>query len=219
MTQANYKSTRLLVEAINREMADVRKAAMGNMALGSLNELRDLVGELIKKAERTALDDVADLAPAEYVATMKPVVARYHQQLMQRDLLAPCLCMDLRANACVMILIGDTGTVVRTAVNPDKPDAGLAVEGLLAAFDEHTKRIAAEVAAVTPEQAASAFEGIERQVADNPLDRLKTTPLTVEALEEGARVTIERSEGFPLCSGCDCVAGECDCDGCEGRTQ
>src|SRR5207248_1733590 len=84
VSTVNYKSVRLLVEAVNREMDSVRKAAMGNMVLGSLNELRDLVAQLVKKAERLALEDLPGLEPADYVAELKPLVADYHKQLNAR---------------------------------------------------------------------------------------------------------------------------------------
>ena len=138
----SYKSTRLLVEAVNREMDGVRKAAMGNMALGSLNELRDLVAELVKKAERVAVEDVRELDPVEYVATMKPLVAEYHRILMARDLLAPCLCQDLRANAVVVILVGNDTSVVRTAHDPERPDAAVVVEAMLASLDAAARQAA-----------------------------------------------------------------------------
>jgi len=161
MSQVNYKSTRLLVEAINRAMEGARKAAMGNMALGELNELRDLIAQLVKRAERIALDDLNDIAaadPAEYVAAMKPFVADYHRQLATRDLLAPCLCQDLRVPACVVIIVGDAGSRVRAAHDPSRPDAALVVETLLASLDDGTKKVAAEAAALK-DQVAGAFTG------------------------------------------------------------
>jgi len=77
MSQVNYKSTRLLVEAINRAMEGARKAAMGNMALGELNELRDLIAQLVKRAERIALDDLPIIPIYHYVSKrlVKPWVA------------------------------------------------------------------------------------------------------------------------------------------------
>lgn len=143
---ANYKSTRLLVEAINREMDEVRKAAMGNMALGALNNLRDLVAQLVKKAERTAVEDVGDLAPADYVMTMKPAVAEYHRLLLSYNQLAPCLCMDLRAAAVILVVIGDGSSLVKTAHDPDRPDAALIVEAMTQSLDDGMKAIAAQVA-------------------------------------------------------------------------
>lgn len=141
--RVSYKSTRLLVEAINREMESVRKAAMGNMALGSMNELRDLVAELAKKAERVAVEDVPEMAPADYVATMKPLVAEYHHLLSARSLIAECLCMDLRVPACVLIVIGEQDISVRAAHDPRRPDAALAVETLVAALDDVVKKMTA----------------------------------------------------------------------------
>lgn len=157
----NYKSTRLLVEAINSEMESVRKAAMGNMALGSLNELRDLVAQLAKKAERIALEDVPELAPADYVATMKPLVAVYHQALAARDLLAPCLCMDLRAAACILILVGDDKSVVKVARDPTHRVADLVVDTILASIDVGTKQVAAEVSEAREQAAVPTPEQVE----------------------------------------------------------
>jgi len=187
VSQANYKSTRLLVEAVNREMESVRKAAMGNLALGSLNELRDLVAQLVKKAERIALEDLTGMAetdPAGYVAAMMPFVAEYHRQLAPRDLLAPCLCRDLRVPACVVILVGDEGSRVRAAHDPERPDAALIIETLLASLDEGTKKVAADAAA-----AKEAFAGIDRQVVD-PVQP-ESSPLTFETIEAGAEAALQ----------------------------
>jgi hypothetical protein len=146
----NYKSTRLLVEATNKAMDAVRKAAMGNIPLpwDDLNELRDLVAQLAKKADRVAVEDVSDMAPADYVATMKPLVADYHRQLAARDLLAPCLCMDLRIAGCVLILVGDGTTSVRTAHDPGRPEAALVVEAILASLDAGSKQLVSDAATV-----------------------------------------------------------------------
>jgi hypothetical protein len=181
--RATYKSVRLLVEDINKAMEAVRKAAMGNIPLpwDDLNELRDLVAQLAKKADRVAVDDLPGLAPADYVAAMKPVVAEYHRQLMDRDLLAPCLCMDLRAHACVVLLVGDGGSVIRTAHDPDKPEVALLVETVVGILDSGLRQVAAGAAAVA--------------------DAADTSPGDVR-----------------LCGGCDCVEGECGCEGCEGRS-
>ncbi len=192
MSQVNYRSTRLLIEAVNREMESVRKAAMGNIALGPLNELRDLLAQLVKKAERIALEDLVGMAeadPAGYVAAMMPFVADYHRQLAPRDLLAPCLCRDLRVPACVVILVGDEGSRVRAAHDPDRPDVALIVETLLASLDEGTKKVAAEAAAAQ-EKAASAYEGIDQQAGDSlPYE---TAPLTVETLEAATAEVLKR---------------------------
>ncbi len=189
MTQASYKSTRLLIEAVNREMDSVRKAAMGNMALGALNELRDLVGQLAKKAERPTLEEVQEMAPADYVAAMKPLVAKYHLQLMIAGQLAPCLCMDLRLAACVVILVGDESSIVRAAHDPERPDAALIVETIIASLDSGTKRVAQE-AAELQEKSSLVYDGIDRQVGE-PV-QYETTPLTIETIEEGARITLSR---------------------------
>lgn len=176
MSQVNYKSTRLLVEAVDHEMKVVRKAAMGNMEAGALNELRDLVDQLAKKAERVALEDLTGMAetdPDEYVAAMMPFVAEYHRLLAPRDLLAPCLCRDLRVGAVVVILVGDDKSVVRTAHDPSKPEAALVVEALLASLDGGAKQVTdarvEELAGAAPLDAAAlqeeTFAGIDRQAA------------------------------------------------------
>ncbi len=141
MSQTNYKSARLLSEAANRALEAVRKAAMGNIPLpwDHLNELRDLVEQLAKRANRLALEDVADMEPADYVATMKPVVATFHRQLHVADRLTSCLCEDLKARACVVILIGDDVTTVRAAHDASKPEVALMVEKIVASIDDGTK--------------------------------------------------------------------------------
>lgn len=179
---ATYKSTRLLIEAVNHEMLAVRKAALGNMEAGALNELRDLVDQLIKKADRTAVEDVRELAPADYVATMKPLVADYHRLLLARDLLETCLCMDLRANACVVILVGDEGSRARAAHDPGRPDAALIVETLLASLDDGVKRIAAEAAAVK-QRAEVGLVGIDQELSTQ---RLEAVPVFAGSPEDSS---------------------------------
>lgn len=150
MTQAKYKSSRLLVEAINNRLDAIRRAMMGAVSLpwGPLNELKDLVDQLAEMAGRKSIDDVKDMPVDAYVATMKPLVAKYHVQLFIADQLAPCLCEDLGANAAVVILIGNEKTVVRTARHPDRPDAELAVEAILASIEAGTKRLAEEATTI-----------------------------------------------------------------------
>lgn len=182
--KATYKTVRLLVEAVNREMEAVRKAAMGNMALGSLNELRDLVEQLAKKAERVAVEDVQDFPPDKFVATMKPLVANYHRLLAVHNLLPNCLCEDLRVPACVVILVGDEGSMVRAAHDQNRPDMQLVVETIINALESGTKQVATEAAAAT-----EAFSEIDQQAGAVP--SYETTPLTVESIEEATRVTLE----------------------------
>lgn len=141
-SRVRYGSARLLVEAVDREMENVRRAAMGNMALGPLNELRDLVAQLSEKASRIAVDDLPGLPATEYVAKMKPVVADYHRALAANDLLAQCLCMDMRASGCVLVMLGDDKTSVKAAHDPGKPGAEKAVGALLAALDDGARRVA-----------------------------------------------------------------------------
>jgi hypothetical protein len=170
VSQVNYKSTRLLVEATNKAMDAVRKAAMGNIALpwDHLNELRDLIAELAKKADRTALEDVPGLLPMDYVAAMKPLVTTFHRQLMTVDKLASCLCEDLQAAACVLILVGDGRTVVRAAHDPSRPEMALAVETIIASLDSGTKQVVAEGVAVDPVEIVAADQPVNDEVQLDP---------------------------------------------------
>lgn len=150
---AGYKSTRLLVEAINKEMTVVHKAIMARAdasssdATEAMNDLRKLVGELAERAGRTAVDDLPELPPAEYVTAMKPLVANYHRLLVARDLLPACLCEDTQASACVVILIGDGKTLVRAAHDQSRPEMALAVEAIIANLDGGMKQIVDDGAA------------------------------------------------------------------------
>jgi hypothetical protein len=159
----SYKSPRLLVEAIHTKIDEQRQMLMSVgddtpfVAVNSdlqegLNDLRKLFDELAAMADRPSIDDVTKLAPGDYVATMKPLVRTYHQQLMTVDKLAPALCEDLKANAVVLILVGDGNTVVRTAHDPAKDEVALVVETLLAAIDAGTKQIVDEGAAAAEKQ-------------------------------------------------------------------
>lgn len=150
-----YKSTMLLVEAIHAGMDKMRKHLMVNLsestmsdvaiangdAIDTLNELRTLFDELAAVADRPALADVVKLSPADYVASMKPLVAHYHRLLAQNDKLAPALCEDLSAAAAVLILIGDDKTRIHTAHDPEHAQVALVVDTLLAAIDTATKQV------------------------------------------------------------------------------
>jgi hypothetical protein len=157
----NYKSVRLLAEAIHKEMEVVRRILMASSAepsvsaLETLNGVRELVDQLAAKADRPSLEDVPGMAPADYVAAMKPLVAGYHRQLMSVDLLTPCLCEDLRATAAVLILVGDGRTVVRGAHHPDHPEAALAVEAVIESIDAGTRRVVEGALAAAPVSGAS----------------------------------------------------------------
>ncbi len=150
MNKTNYKSTRLLVEAINKAMEAVRKAAMGNIPLpwDHLNELRDLVASLAEKASRTAVDDLPDLEPAEYVAAMKPLVSTYHHQLAKAGMLTGCLCEDLRANACILVLVGDEKSTVQVSHDPGRPDSKLIVDTIVSGIEGVFNQVAALEAAI-----------------------------------------------------------------------
>lgn len=169
----SYKSTRLLVEAINKEMTVVRKAIMARAdasssdATEAMNDLRKLVGELAERAGRTAVDDLPELPPAEYVAAMKPIVANYHRLLVARDLLPACLCEDTQASACVVILIGDGKTLVRAAHDQSRPEMALAVEAIIANLDGSMKQIVNDGAAVL-ENLQRGEPVIEKPKVDHP---------------------------------------------------
>lgn len=154
-----YKSVRLLVDAIHNEMANLKKFMMQEVASPSLDqaqdtwiELRKLFDELGAKADRPTIDDITKLAPGDYVATMKPLVGSYHRQLMVADKLAPCLCEDLQAVGCILILVGDGKTIVRTAVDPNRPEIQLAVEAILESLDSGTKQVVTEGVAEAEKQ-------------------------------------------------------------------
>jgi hypothetical protein len=75
---------------------------------------------------------------------MKPLVGNYHRQLMVADKLAPCLCEDLQATGCILMLIGDGKTIVRTAVDPNRPEVQLAVEAILQTLDGGIQQVMTE---------------------------------------------------------------------------
>jgi hypothetical protein len=144
-----YKSVRLLTEALNTQMEELRKRLMGvtpelrdEFALDQLNELRKLTEELAEKANRQTLEEVQALPPAQYVQAMKPLVANFHRSLMTADILPACLCEDLRANAVVLFLIGDGNTIVRASHDPSKPEVALVVEAIINGLDETMKSLA-----------------------------------------------------------------------------
>lgn len=158
-----FKSVRLLNDAIHKEMDALRKVLMstepgavtddGQTALETVNVLRNLFDELAAKADRPTIEDVTKLTPGDYVATMKPLVRTYHQQLMTVDLLAPCLCEDLQANGCIIMLIGAGKTVVKTAIDPNSPEeVKLAVEAVLATLDGGIQQVVTEGVAEAEKQ-------------------------------------------------------------------
>lgn len=152
-----YKSTRLLVEALRKEMEELRKLMMsappidgvtddGQSAIETVNVLRGMFDELAAFADRPTIEDVQNMLPTDYVAAMKPLVRGYHQRLFTIDALAPCLCEDLQASGCLLFLLGDGKIVVRSAHDPNQPQVGLAIEALVASMDADTKRLADDVA-------------------------------------------------------------------------
>jgi hypothetical protein len=156
----SYKSARLLVEAIHTQMDNLRKSAMAIDGTPDqkadifevMGTLRGLFDELAAKADRPSIDDVTKLSPGDYVATMKPLVGNYHRQLMTIDKLTACLCEDLLATGCILMLIGDGKTVVRTAVDPNRPEVQLAVEAILATLDGGIKQVMTEGVAEAEKQ-------------------------------------------------------------------
>lgn len=171
----SYKSVRLLTEAIHSKFDEVRKAAMRVIPQPGdsvnavaeeherLKELRQLIDELSAKADRPTIDDVVKLSPADYVATMKPLVGQYHRLLMANgDLLASCLCEDLQTIGIAVLLIGDQKTSVRTAYDPNHPEAAIAIEALIQTIDKGMLQVMTEGVAEAEKQL-----GIEVPV--NPL--------------------------------------------------
>lgn len=180
----SYKSVRLLVEAIHAEMNKIRfhlissePSTNNDAAQDGMIELRKLIEELESKASRPTIDDVTKQSPGDYVATMKPLVRKYHQQLMVADKLAPCLCEDLQAGGCILMLIGDDKTIVRTAADPNRPEVQLAVEALLASMDRGTKEVVTDGAAEVEKQLGLApppeAEEPEKPLRVRYLDRIQ----------------------------------------------
>lgn len=150
--RVRFKSVRLLGEAIHKEMDQLRKAVMNSELPGELSvdiydamgELRLLFDELGAMADRPTIEDVTKQTPGDYVATMKPLVGNYHRQLMAVDRLAACLCEDLQATGCILMLVGEGKTVVRTAADPKHPEVQLAVEAILQTLDGGIKQVMTE---------------------------------------------------------------------------
>ncbi len=180
-----FKSVRLLGEAITKQMDELRKSVMNCELPGeksvdiydAMGELRLLFDDLCILAGRPSIEDVTNQSPGDYVATMKPFVRRYHQQLMVADKLAPCLCEDLQATGCILMLIGDGKTVVRTAVDPNRPEVQLAVEAILASLDQGTKQVMTEGVAeaenqlgIAPTAGDQLARAIESDIAAGGLD-------------------------------------------------
>jgi len=183
--RVRFKSVRLLVESIHKEMDTLRKAVMncelpGEKSVGiyeAMGELRELFDELGAMADRPTIEDVTMQSPGDYVATMKPLVRNYHRQLMVADKLAPCLCEDLQATGCILMLIGDGKTVVRTAADPNRPEVQLAVEAILASLDQGTKQVMTEGVAeaekqlgIAPTAGDQLARAIESDIAAGGLD-------------------------------------------------
>lgn len=201
--RATFKSVRLLVEAIHKEMDTLRKGVMNCELPGeksvdiyeSMGELRLLFDELAVKADRPTVEDVTKLSPGDYVATMKPLVGNYHRQLMMVDRIAACLCEDLAATGVVLMVIGDGKTVVKTAVDPNRPEVQLAVEIILQSLDEGMKKVAEDGVAAAEEQlgiTAPADPDIlpgNRESEDDERTRL---------LKEAERVGWDTAEGVEL---------------------
>lgn len=178
----SFKSPRLLVDAIHKEMDELRKLLMSHepgdykvtsadlsSAQITVNDLSKLFDELAAMADRPSIDDVLKLSPGDYVATMKPLVAKYHRQLMTVDILAPALCEDLQATGCILILIGDGKTVVRTAHDPNRPEVALAVEALLAAIDTGTAQVLTDGAAEAEKQLGLGEQLVSDMPENSPL--------------------------------------------------
>ncbi len=63
---------------------------------------------------------------------------------MVADKLTACLCEDLQATGCILMLIGDGKTIVRTAADPNRPEVQLAVEAILQTLDGGIKQVVTE---------------------------------------------------------------------------
>jgi hypothetical protein len=160
----SYKSVRLLVEAINGEMDNVRKALMSmppesdardaaaSFAIEMMNELRKLVDELVTMADRPTVDDVLKMKAVDYVATMKPLVRLYHQALLKNELLAQAICEDVQAAGVLLVILGDGKIVIGTAYDPNRPEVAIAIEAMVTSLDNDTKKLAKEGVEIAEEQ-------------------------------------------------------------------
>jgi len=168
-----FKSSRLLHEAINKEMQDLTKKLMNDNSSGaaeSMIDLRKLIEEMTTLADRPAIDDVLEMSPGDYVKTMKPLVGKYHRQLMVADALCACLNEDLQANGTILMLIGDEKTVVRTAHDASRPEVGLAIEVILASLDSGSKEMLSAGAAELEKMA-----GLPAEADENGTEVLSVT--------------------------------------------
>jgi hypothetical protein len=150
----SYKSPRLLIEAIYKEMQETTKRLMNDDPQGGImhmKDLRALVDELATMAMRPSIDDVTKLSPGEYVATMKPLVANYHRALMVADKLVPCLLEDLQAFGCILVLLGDEKSIIKVGHDPNHPTVALVMEAMMEAMDSGAKQIANNAAKVFEE--------------------------------------------------------------------
>lgn len=185
----SYKSTRLLVEAINNQMTNMKKLLMQELATSALDgaqeswvELRKLVDELSEKADRPSIDDLQSMSVGDYVKTMKPLVRQYHQNLFRVDKLTACLCEDIEADGCVLIFIGDGKTVIRTAYNEDRPNAQMGVEAVVQCLEGMNQML---------QQGIEEFEnqaGIEvpeEAIVRSPPAITEEDPSTEDEAEEG----------------------------------
>jgi len=191
-----YKSVRLLNEAIHSTMEKQRKLLMGididdrdgvasacSACEEQLNDLRKLFDELSAFADRPTIAEVHNQSASDYVATMKPLVRRYHQQLMTVDLLAPAICEDLNARGCMMILIGEGNTIVRAAHDPNHPEVELAMEMMLAAIDSGTRQNLEEGAAE-----------VEKELRLQPIEQEDDRPLRVKYHDAIQQQDLDRNE-------------------------
>lgn len=181
-----YKSVRLLVEAIRSQMDEMRKTLMGReesfsgseTAIQDVQErlvaLRELVDQVMD-FDKPTIDEVNNMSVGDYVRTMKPLVARYHRQLLVADKLQACLCEDLQALGCVLILIGDK-TIVRTAHDPNFPNAAMGVEAVLQALEGMNKTMQAgveeyeKVAGVEAPRTEMGVPGVDLSEDDDDFD-------------------------------------------------
>lgn len=200
-----YKSTRLLVEAIHSKMDEARKRLMQTVveaddgmagAFESMNELRTLIDELSEKANVPTIDELNNMSVGDYVRTMKPLVARYHRQLLVADKLTACLCEDTQSVGCVLILIGEK-TIVRTSYDPEFPNAQMGVEAVLQALENMNKTMQEGVEAYedmagveAPREGDEEEDEFDGDDDDEPLRVRYADPIQNQDIERNERAAL-----------------------------
>jgi hypothetical protein len=199
-----YKSKRLLLEAVTKEMDAIRKllTQLGTDVVNnaqfmmsqrvsdaqeSLNDLRKLFDEVTERLEKPSINDLENMEPSDYVTTMMPLVTQYHRRLMIADRLTSCICTDLGAAGAVIILIGEGSTSVKTAYDPARPDVALAIEAILAALDNNTKQVLTEGVAEAEKQFGIADYPVSEIPEDSDLRIRYGDPIQEQDLERNRK--------------------------------